>query len=124
MTSDNSERELIFRQIMGDPSMPENEHPDYDRWLFDKTYEAARQLSADEIERLNGVCDEHWRIRDLQCDKITRLTHQLDTALAVEKVLREGILNGFCYCDGNGENCPVCELLTQADTIRRGQSDA
>ena len=45
-SSDRDECERAFKEIMGDPSMPDDYSAVYDRWLFDKTWRAALERAA------------------------------------------------------------------------------
>lgn len=60
---DNS-KQTAFERIMGDPTMPDDAGPNYDNWLFEKVWNAAkssaRELSADDLidrfkEHVRGI---------------------------------------------------------------------
>lgn len=82
MTSDNSEHELI-KVALKKVGLNENMFAP----AFRMGFKAARQISADEIERLNAIKITAESV--MEYETVKRLTHSLDTALAAEKVLRD-----------------------------------
>ena len=51
----SDEQDAAFNKIMGLGAMPPDDSPDYDRWLFDETWQAAIQA---ERERLLKLAEE------------------------------------------------------------------
>lgn len=57
---DNSEeKQIAFQRVMGDPSMPDDAAPDYDEWLFNKAWEAAKAPATDQPDNI-GQESEHY----------------------------------------------------------------
>jgi len=73
--------DAIFKEIMGAIDMPADESPDYDRWLFDKTWKAARASGME---------------RDMACEEIAKLLENHMTEKGWTDVQKNAAVARFC----------------------------
>jgi hypothetical protein len=84
-------REAAFKKIMGAIDMPDDGSPDYDEWLFNKTWYAALDAIENAPTAKDCICDgvrQYGREVSLPTDAMSSVYAPTDRLVSLEKCAR------------------------------------